>query len=59
MFLLRVFGAAVPGVYPLRGEVVIFDPLQVLGFYVWPTVGAYWLQGYLAHKKQPPPLGPP
>ena len=24
----------------------------------WP-VGSYALQGYLAHKKQPPPLGPP
>jgi len=27
--------------YPLSGEGVKFDPLQVLGSYVWPTVGAY------------------
>ena len=25
----------------LSGEGVIFDPQQVLGPYVWPTVGAY------------------
>jgi hypothetical protein len=29
--------------YPLSGEGVIFDPPQVLGSYVCPTVGAYWL----------------
>ena len=29
--------------FPVRGQGVSFDPLQVLGFYVWPAVGAYWL----------------
>jgi len=27
--------------FPLSGEGVKFDPLQVLGSYAWPTVGAY------------------
>jgi len=27
--------------YPLSGEGVIFDPQQVVGAYVCPTVGAY------------------
>ena len=27
--------------YPLSGDGVKFEPLQVLGSYVWPTVGAY------------------
>jgi hypothetical protein len=31
------------GVYPLSGQGVIFDPPQVLGSYVGPTVGAYCL----------------
>jgi hypothetical protein len=36
------------------GKGVMFDPPQVLDSHVCPTVGAYRLQGYLAHKKVPP-----
>jgi len=47
--------------YPLSGHGVIFNPKKVEGPYVCPmqeglqVLGTYALQGYLAHKKTPPP----
>ena len=44
--------------YPSGGEGAICDPQKVAGPYVWPEKERMRLQGYLAHKKTYPPLGP-
>ena len=45
--------------YSSNGDAVKFDPKEVLGPYGRTYEPTRHLQGYLAHKKQPPPLGPP
>jgi len=46
---------------PARGALLARGAFEIrTGDLTWPGRGAAcWIQGYLAHKKLPPPLGPP